>query len=397
MIWAQDINVRIYRHLQEGAANGSHLIALQGARRSGKTYTICQFLLNQCLQNGDTIIAASMTSEQGRKGAYSDMKDILRNAPLSYSQYFDVMKSPAEIRCKATPNGREGIVYFSSFQDPETAKGGACDWVFINEANKFTKQQYLDLAANARKGVIIDYNPQCRFWIDDYPECVPLKCSWWNNRHHLTPSQLRWFADVKAAAMKPNATAADWFYYSVYFLGEYYGLSGNIFTRANIHIVQPADVPHLMYKVLFVDPSALRGEDYFAMVLAGLDARGDMWVLDVDSVNTGSKAEQLQKMRAMAAKWDGVNVYIESNGLVGAEFRDYCDAQGFDCNWWGMRGNKFERIVAHYQELTKQTHFVDSYKMGDFLAQVYEFSAKCEHDDNIDAVNSAWQVLQFIK
>jgi copper chaperone CopZ len=96
------------------------------------------------------------------------------------------------------------------FDDPETAKGSACDWVFMNEANKFTLQQYLDLAANARKGVVIDYNPNQHFCIDDQlePEEI-LLCSWQDNAKHLTPAQLEWFQKLKDNAMREGATAAD--------------------------------------------------------------------------------------------------------------------------------------------------------------------------------------------
>lgn len=144
------------------------LMALQGARRAGKTYTACQWFLLNAYNDGDVILVASMTNEQGRRGAYEDCQNILRSWG-TFGDLFDVYKSPRKIECKRnnTNSGRAGVLEFASFDDPETAKGSACDWVFMNEANKFTLQQYLDLAANARKGVVIDYNPNQHFWIDD--------------------------------------------------------------------------------------------------------------------------------------------------------------------------------------------------------------------------------------
>lgn len=376
------------------------LMALQGARRAGKTYTACQWLLLNMWNDGDVVIFASMTAEQGRKGAYEDCKTILSSWG-SLGEYYEVTKSPREIRCKKTntSTGRAGVAYFSSYQDPESAKGGACDWVFINEANKFTKQQYLDLAANARKGVIVDYNPNVHFWIEEVlPEKDVLKCSWKQNRRYLTQAQLDWFQQIYDAAHREGATAADWYYYLVYYEGEYSELAGEIFTRQNIHVVKPEEVPTKFENiVLFGDPSALRGADWFPLVLSGLDEHGDMWVLDVDSVNDTSKEERLRKIMQMCATYDRVQPFVESNGLVGIEFKDFCDASGFACNYWCSRGDKFERIVAHYQELTSKVHFVDSPRLGAFLKQVYEFAKKCEHDDNIDAVNSAWMVLNYLR
>ena len=120
------------------------LMALQGARRAGKTYTACQWFLLNAYNAGDVILVASMTNEQGRRGAYEDCQNILRSWG-AFGELFEVYKSPRKIVCKRnnTTSGRSGVLEFASFDDPETAKGSACDWVFMNEANKFTLQQYL--------------------------------------------------------------------------------------------------------------------------------------------------------------------------------------------------------------------------------------------------------------
>lgn len=388
---AENTNERIFRYLWEATEDGCSLRALQGARRSGKTYTTCQFLLLRALCFGESVVVASMTAEQGRAGAYDDMRTILNDAPESYSQYFEILKSPREIRCIARGrNGRCGVISFRSFLDPETAKGAACDWVFLNEANKFSKQQYLDLSANARQGAILDYNPQKHFWVDEF-EVDVLKCTWQENRNHLTSAQIAWFEQLERAAHRDGATAADIYYYQVYYCGEYCGLSGQIFTRANID-VRTAMPDGLTNPTIFCDPSALRGNDYFAIVLTAMDTQGDMWVVDVDSANTGTREEQLKTIRKMAAQFDGTRIYIETNGLVGLEFAEYCQEEQLEFVPYASRKNKFERIIAHYEDLTRNTHFVDSMQMTKFLEQVYEFSEKCEHDDNIDAVNSAWMV-----
>lgn len=392
------MNGYITRYLE--SRRGHSLMALQGARRAGKTYTVCQWLLLNMYNDGDSVIFASMTAEQGRRGAYEDCRQILSSWG-AFGQLFEVLKSPREISCKRnnTTTGRTGVAYFSSYSDPETAKGGACDWVFINEANKFSKQQYLDLAANARKGVILDYNPNVHFWVEEVmDDSEVLKCSWKHNRKHLTQAQLDWFQSIYDAAHREGATAADWYYYLVYYEGQYSELAGTIFTRQNIHIVGGDEVPcaDLRQVVLFGDPSALRGADWFPLVLVGKDSAGRFFVLDTDSVNDTSKEERLRAIERMAAQYDNVQIYIESNGLVGIEFREFCENSGLVANYWMSRGDKFERIVAHYEELTTRTYFVDNARLGEFLKQVYEFAKKCDHDDNIDAVNSALMVLQYL-
>ena len=62
---------------------------------------------------------------------------------------------------------------------------------------------------------------------------------------------------------------------------------------------------------------------------------------------------------------------------------------------WTSRTNKFERIIANYMNITKKVFFLENGANLSFLEQVYEFSEKCEHDDNIDSVNSLWNAQNF--
>lgn len=386
------MNKKITTYLERGKEKGQHLLALQGARRAGKTYTTCQWLLIQMLTKGDSVIFASMTAEQGRKGAYEDCKTIL-NSWGELRGYFEILKTPREIHCKTEIEKRCGVAYFSSYQDPESAKGGACDWVFINEANKFSKQQYLDLAANARKGIIVDFNPNVHFWIEDLLTPEQILCvSWKDNKKHLTDAQLQWFEQLYKDAHKPDATAADWYYYQVYYEGQYSELAGSIFTRANTQIIEPERVPDgLRNYMIFCDPSALCGGDFFASVLSADDGMGNTYVLDVSSKNTGTKEDICRLLREWATRYDDVQIYIETNGLVGIEFYQFAQESGLPVVPYGQKGGakKFERIIAKYQEWTHNLYFVKCAMLETFLLQVYDFAEKCEHDDNVDAVCSS--------
>lgn len=382
-------------------------MALQGARRAGKTYTIMQWLLLNVYNDGDVCVVASMTNEQGRRGAYEDAKNILQSWGV-FGSLFPIYKSPRRIECERnnTTSGRAGVIEFASFDDPQTAKGTACDWVFINEANKFTRQQFLDLAANARKGVIFDYNPNNRFWVEDELDDEEiLKCSWQDNAKHLTQAQLDWFEKLKANALRDGATAADWYYYKVYYLNEYEELSGGIFTPANIRKCKPEDVPNgLKNFCVFGDPSALCGGDYFPLTLSATAPDGTIYILDADSTNVGSKAERCRAIERMAGKYDHVRIYIESNGLVGAQFIEYARGQNphekpehvLPVEGWCSRGDKFDRILAMYETIRDRVVFVEQPLLSEYLKQVYEFARKCEHDDNIDNIATVCRLHQFI-
>lgn len=398
------MNAKIVRYLEKRKP----LMALQGARRAGKTYTICQWLLLQAYNEGDVVLVASMTNEQGRRGAYEDCNTILSSWG-TFGQLFEIGKSPRRIECKRTntPTGRAGALEFASFDDPERAKGAACDWVFLNEANKFTRQQYLDLAANARKGVICDYNPNNHFWIEDELQADEvLLCSWRDNVKHLTPTQIAWFEKLKANALRDGATAADWYYYSVYYLNEYSELAGDIFTPAMIRTCKAEDVPfaNLRNPVVFGDPSALVGSDYFALTLSAIAPDGTIYILDADSTNEGGKAERCTAIERMMSRLDGVQLYIESNGYIGQTFIEYARGENpnekppriLPVEGWCSRGDKFDRILAQYETIRDRVVFVEQPRLAEYLKQVYEFARKCPHDDNIDNVASVCRLHNFL-
>jgi len=398
------MNGHIVRYLETRAP----LMALQGARRAGKTYTVMQWLLLQAYNSGDVCVVVSMTAEQGRTGAYEDANTILRSWG-SFGDLFEVYKSPRRIVCKRTntTSGRAGVLEFTAYDDPERGKGVACDWVFMNEANKFTRQQYLDAAANARKGVIVDYNPNRHFWIDDElkPEDV-LKVSWQDNIKHLTEAQLKWFAKLKENAERDGATATDRYFYDVYYCNKYSDLAGDIFTPAVIRKCKPEDVPvsELRNPVIFGDPSALVGNDYFPLTLSAIAPDGTIYILDADSVNDGSRSERCMAIERMAGRLDGVRIYIESNGIIGAQFIEYARGENpneqpprvLPVEGWCSKGDKFDRILAQYETIRDRVVFVEQPLLPEYLKQIYAFARKCEHDDNIDNVASVCRLHNFL-
>lgn len=394
-----EANAVIIDYLEKGQSEGRTLYALRGGRRSGKTFNIMIWLIGKAAI-GDTIITATMTDDAGTKGAYADAKEILRL--WGVEPCFHVLSSPKEIRATSrAEDGRQGVIYFKSYADPESAKGGACDWVFINEANKFTYQQYLDLAANARKGVICDYNPNEHFWIED--ECkergvVELVTTWQDNRRHLTANQIEYFENLKRKAEAPTATDIDRYYYRVYYLGEYAEIGGEIFTPYNLHFVddEPKQYRHV---AIFCDPSALRGADYFACCLSAVGADNNVYILDTYSTNEGTREQIVLKLLEWCKAYDVAEVFVETNGIIGIDFFEFArnsfSPYGVTLRAWNSRVNKFERIVANFQNLTTRLFICRKPLTGEYMKQVYEFSKKCEHDDNIDALNSSFSMQQF--
>ena len=208
-----------------------------GGRRSGKTFFILQQLLG-FIAYGDVVSVATMTGEQGRLGAYQDAKDIIAGSP-TYLPRVEVLTTPREIRHESG-----GRMFFSSYQVSERAKGIACDWLYINEGNNFTEQQYIDLAASVRKGVFVDRNPNSECWTERNGFSL-IHSTWQDNINNLTAEQRAWFETLKLKAESPNATQADIAFYKMYYLGEYAEIVGSIFTPANL--VQESTLPEGLY------------------------------------------------------------------------------------------------------------------------------------------------------
>ena len=374
------------------AKSGVRLFDFMGGRRSGKTWFILQKLIGRALK-GEIVSVATMTENQGEMGAYADTLDILNGSPTAM-QYLNIGKSPKVIKAV---NG--GKIFFKSYTDPERAKGIKCDWLYVNEANNFTEQQYVDLSASVRKGVFIDRNPNSRCWSEKYGFAL-IHSTWKDNKTNLTPVQLAWFDNLKARAESPEATSVDRAIYAMYYLGEYAEIDGAIFTRANIHTA--AELPRrengdlaLRNFLIFCDPSALRGADYFAACISATDDDGRVWIVDTFSVNSGTREAVTRRLIDWCKAWDIKRVYIETNGLVGIDFYEFADNSGLPVEGWYSRGNKYQRIVDNYQNLTTQLTVLDTPENRAFLEQVYTFAEKCEHDDNVDALNSSFNLQRW--
>lgn len=385
-----DLRENQQKHLREEYIRlrdaGCTRFDFMGGRRSGKTYFILQRLLGLMAQ-GYVISVATMTDAQGRLGAYQDAKDILDGSP-TLKAYCQVLTSPREIRCASG-----GRMFFQSYQVSERAKGIACDYLYINEANNFTEQQYIDLAASVRKAVFADRNPNTDCWTERNGFEL-IHSTWLDNRDNLTPQQVEWFDMLKAKAEAPDATQIDIAFYRMYYLGEYAEITGAIFTPAKIQRTTIEHPEQLREFMIYGDPSALCGSDYFACVLTATDGE-KMFVVDAWSENACGRDHVCEQWREWCSEYDVKYIVSETNGQIGIEWRRYALGAFPSLKPYNNGSNKIERILGNYENICSRVVFNDTERVAAFLQQVYAFDGKRtskEHDDNIDAVNSAWEI-----
>ena len=376
------INQKIADYIKRRTKEGKNVFILQGGRRSGKTWSIMQYLLLRSYNKTKITNIATQTAEQARLGSFSDALNIMKSEPLLSSVY-EFTSNPREIRNKI--NGSR--LFFNSYRDSNRAKGIASDFLFINEANTFSREQYIDLSVNAREAIFLDYNPNANFWIEDYfGDDEILKTSWKDNPF-LTDLQKEYFYKLKERAESPNATEVDIYNYRVQYLGEYYGITGTIFTQYNLKVIDKLPNDTFSY-MIFLDPSALRGADYFSCVLSCRDRNENYYIVDVYSVNQGTREEIANKIMEWCSNYDVKRVYCESNGIINISFIEFIlkNYKMINIQSWYSSSNKYDRILANYEPVVYHTFFLDNPRLNEFLQQIYNFSSKCEHDDHIDSV-----------
>lgn len=373
------------KHLR---GNNKHIGIIYGGRRSGKTYNILQYLLLMAYNKKLRILVAGMTLPQLKNGAFSDAVNIIDQ---NFNRAFEYNTNPMKITNKI--NGSS--IIFMSFENPEKCKGYACDLCYINEANIFSKDIFTSIRVNVRDLILIDFNPVKKFWINELYESEKWLKLTYKDNPFLSESQLEYFKELKLNAEKPTASSLDIYLWKVNGEGEFCGLSGNIFTRENIQITK--EIPPLHNILVFCDPSALRGSDYFSCCIGGLDSGGNLYILDTYSINTGTTDIIINKLYDWSKNYDVKRIYIETNGIIGTTFYEETQKNYRDLKImpWYSRDNKFQRIVANYNNITKSVFFIETETNLAFLDQVYEFSEKCEHDDNIDSINSLWSAQNF--
>ncbi len=141
----------------------AEIVVNQGGTSSGKTYAILQVLILIAFEQADKVITVvGQDIPNLKSGALRDALKItgesetLKNAILSYN------KSERVFQFR---NG--SIIEFKSYTDPQDAKSGKRDYLFINEANGINWDVYQELSLRTKIRVYIDYNPNAEFWVHD--------------------------------------------------------------------------------------------------------------------------------------------------------------------------------------------------------------------------------------
>ena len=225
------LDIQSTRLLQEMIEAVTRTIIQEGGTRSGKTYSIAQFVMLYCLQNtGKVVSIVRKTFPALRISAMRDFIAVLTDAGLYDESNHSKGTNTYEL------NGN--IVEFLSVDDPQKKRGPGRDLLWCNEANELTYDDWLQLEMRTRERIILDYNPSepPEHWINLHVRSLPEdKCTVIHSTYLDNP----FLPDEQVEAIERLKTQ-DPAMWAVYGLGKWAQLRGKIYTNRDATTEFPA-------------------------------------------------------------------------------------------------------------------------------------------------------------
>jgi len=230
--------------------NEDRIAILQGGTRSGKSYAAIQYLITKALENPGVLISVVRKSFPSlRISAMRDFKSILNQWEL-----WDENNWYASENSYTFDNGSS--IEFLSVQDSERRKGTKREYLFVDEANELSYEDYFQLSIRTTNKIILAYNPSfpTNHWIFQQVLTHP------EAKRYITTYQDNPFLDdvlVKEIERLEHTSPSYW---KVYGLGLEGVVEGLIFDNVEVVDMIPETAELMGYGIDFGysnDPTAL--------------------------------------------------------------------------------------------------------------------------------------------
>lgn len=161
---------------------------------------------------------------------------------------------------------------FVSFDDFQKVQGVRCDYLFCNEAVRIPMSVLEVLVQGVVSQIFFNYNPTKKSGIERWVNDNNIMYSTFKNNQMLSVEQIQEFENLKIRAQKANATKRDIYIYTVYYLGQFSEISGQIFDSiyhvtdeeyANIHCLEIFGMDFGFASSSSADPTVLLGIKYY--------------------------------------------------------------------------------------------------------------------------------------
>ena len=208
-----------------------------GGTSSGKTYSILQALATICCYDSVTVTVIGEDIPNLKVGAYRDMKNIVASDPFLQQQ---ILSHNQTDRIYTFVTG--AVMEFGSRSDPQDAKSGKRDILFVNESNGVSYEIFEELQVRTSRLVIIDFNPTAHFWAHD--RLLPNPDTWWVNTTFRDNPFIEESVKKKILSYEPTPEnihrgTANEYRWKVYGLGEVGRLEGLVFPDFKITSIFP--------------------------------------------------------------------------------------------------------------------------------------------------------------
>ncbi len=182
----------------------------QGGTRSGKTYSICQALIEWCVNNknsGWVITIIRKTMPALKASVMRDFFEILENegwySPMNHN------KSSSQYILFGN------VIEFVSIKEPQRIRGRKRHIAFLNECNELTFEDFTQIILRTSEIMIMDFNPSDVFsWIYD-KVMTREDCSFFQTTYLDNP-----FLDANTIKEIEYLKLTDANYWRVFGLGE---------------------------------------------------------------------------------------------------------------------------------------------------------------------------------
>lgn len=237
----------VFWRLYDAAKLRPRYISLPGGTRSGKTYSVLQFLhllIPKADKPGDITSVVSETLPHLKRGAIRDFERIIGH-PLKNDPHWNASEN-----VYTYDNGAK--LEFFSVDAPSKVQGPARKRLFANECNHITWETIRQLLVRTTGLVIFDYNPAATFWcieeIEPRKNCITIRSTYKDNTF-LTKEQID---EIEA-----NQDDKNW--WRVYGLGLLGQLAGQVYEFEQVDALPEGDKLQEVWGLDFgyKDPTAI--------------------------------------------------------------------------------------------------------------------------------------------
>jgi len=169
----------VYDHLEKAMELNKRIIVAQGGARSGKTYNSLIWWIVKLIQEENKTLSIVRKTLPALK--QSILKDLIQ--VLELFDLYDPNKHHKQEGYFELPN--KCIINYFSVDEPQKLRGSKRDYLYVNEANELTLEDWRQLLMRTESIITADLNPSdLNSWVYDLEkreDCYYYKTTWRDN------------------------------------------------------------------------------------------------------------------------------------------------------------------------------------------------------------------------